>query len=199
MNYPSVKKTASLKTIFGKIRSTGVPEKFTASHLKSLGFTSSNDKPMLGALKFIGFLTPSSEPTEQYKNYRGKDYGLVLGQAIRSSYSELFQVYPSANAIDDESLSHFFATRTNSGEQVIKTTVRTFKTLCGLAVFDDAPLLDEGERLVESAEEPTLNIKKMVNKTNIPAVNINIELQIPATNDPEVYNNFFKALKDNLY
>ena len=34
--------------------------------------------------------------------------------------------------------------------------------------------------------------------SGFPSVNINIELHLAATNDPTVYNNFFKAMKEHL-
>lgn len=35
-------------------------------------------------------------------------------------------------------------------------------------------------------------------RSKSPVININIQLQIPESDDPEIYNNFFKALKENL-
>lgn len=195
MNYPYTLKLNSIKDILSQIKSVGLPDKFTLSYLQSLGFTSSAERSLVTILKFIGFLSSSGEPTEKYKLYRGKNSKAILGQAIKSGYSELFRLHPDANLKDDETLMHFFTTKTKAGERARRATVQTFKTLCELADFKDSG--DSNTQEKDSMNiDSTIDIK---NQANIPAININIELQIPATNDPEVYNNFFKALKDNLY
>ncbi len=200
MTYPTVLKTGALKDVFTKIVKTGVPTKFTVEHLKSLGYTSSNDQPIIAALKFIGFLDASGIPTDKYKSYRGKDGSIVLAQGIKTGYSDLFQLYPDADQKDEESLTHFFATKTNVGERALKAMVATFKALCSIADFQSD---SNGVAKVDVDDVGVKNIEKkpaiVVPPRNggVP-ININIELQVPATNDPEVYKNFFEAMKKYL-
>jgi hypothetical protein len=198
MSYPTVLKTGALKDIFSKIKSSGTPTAFTAKHLKSLGFTSSNDVPILSALKFIGFIDSSSKPTEKYTNYKGKDGGKILAKGIKNGYSELFALYPDAEKKDEESLMHFFATKTEVSESSRKVMIGTFKALCSLANFEPLGTDDEQENTLPENQTSTKDTG-FKSKTKLePSVNINIELQMPATNDPEVYKNFFEAMKKYL-
>lgn len=194
MNYPTVLKTGALKDIFGKIKSTGTPSAFTTKHLRSLGFTSSNDVAILSALKFIGFIDSSGKPTEKYINYKGKEGSQILAGGIKIGYSELFDLYPDAEKKDDESLMYFFATKTEVSESSRKIMVGTFRALCSMGDFKPTTNEPTTDKKIIEVSKDTIVTKGKLN----PAVNINIELQIPATNDPEVYKNFFEAMKKYL-
>ncbi len=196
MTYPTVNKSSVLKDVLDKIKQTGVPEKFTNAHMKTIGFSSSNDFPAIAALKFVGFLDGSGVPTQRYKEYRGVNGQKILAQGIRDGYSDLFTVYPDADVKDNESLIHFFATKTNVGNVAQKSMVATFKALSSMADFEASDISATANTL--SPEIETTSKIAVVKAKSFPSVNINIELQIPATNDPEVYRNFFEAMKKYL-
>ena len=90
--------TGRIKDLLAKVRTTGPPAKFTQAHLKTLGFTSSNDTSLIGVLKFIGFIDSNGIPTPVWNEYRGAKYKQVLASAIRTGYADLFALYPDANA-----------------------------------------------------------------------------------------------------
>jgi hypothetical protein len=54
--------TKNLPAILQKIVEGAAPEKFTVSHLKGIGFTSSNDQGVLPLLKDLKFLTADGAP-----------------------------------------------------------------------------------------------------------------------------------------
>jgi hypothetical protein len=56
----------NLGAILERVRDAGTPPKFTLDFLKSLGYTSSTDRPVIGVLKALGFLSPDGVPTERY-------------------------------------------------------------------------------------------------------------------------------------
>jgi Family of unknown function (DUF5343) len=85
-----------LKLISGKIRTVGVPPKVTVQWLKTIGFTSSNDSTLIGVFRFIGLIDSNNVPTPKWVQFRGSNHKLVLGEAIRDGYSEIFAVYPDA-------------------------------------------------------------------------------------------------------
>jgi hypothetical protein len=65
----------SLAKFLDAIRTAGVPKRVTFEFLKTLGFTSSNDRPIIGVLKSIGFLDQNGVPTESYKAFRDPHQG----------------------------------------------------------------------------------------------------------------------------
>jgi hypothetical protein len=140
--YPYTLVTGKLKGLLHKVRTTGTPPKLSVAHLKTLGFTSSNDSGMIGVLKFIGLIDSSGIPTPLWSEYRGQAHKTVLAKAIKQGYADLFAVYPDANARSNADLTHVFSTSSTGGEQVVKQTVQTFKALVDEADFGSvsAPL-----------------------------------------------------------
>jgi hypothetical protein len=133
--YPYTPVTGKLKTLLHKVRTTGIPPKLSTAHLKTLGFTSSNDPSMIGVLRFIGFVDSSNIPTPLWSEYRGQNHRAVLGKAVKQGYADLFALYPEANTASVADLTHVFSTSSTGGELVIKQTVQSFKTLVEEADF----------------------------------------------------------------
>ena len=119
VDYPYTTVAGKLKSLLQKVRTAGVPQKVTVAWLKTIGFTSSNDTTLGGVLKFIGFTDASGIPTATWSSYRGAKHRVVLGEAIRKGYAELFAVYPDANTRTNTELQHVFSTSSSAGAQVI--------------------------------------------------------------------------------
>src|SRR3569832_432682 len=98
-----------IKPLLNKIREVGVPQKATVQWLKTVGFKSSNDASLLGILKFIGFIDSSGVPSSKWSHYRGANHKVVLGEAIREGYADLFAVYPNANQRSQSDIEHVSA------------------------------------------------------------------------------------------
>ena len=83
----------NLPAIMQKLVEGTAPPLFTVSHLRGIGFKSSNDQGVLPLLKDLGFLTPEGKPTQRYLDYRDKSRSkTVLGQALREAYEDLFHI-----------------------------------------------------------------------------------------------------------
>jgi hypothetical protein len=198
-DFPYNTNPASLRKFLEKIRAVGVPEKVTIAYLASLGFKSTNDRPIIPALKLLGFVDGSGVPTETWQRYRPKETaGAVLAEAIRSAYSELFGIYPDAERKDNEALRNYFSTQTKVGESTLNLIVRTFKTLCEMADFSAAPP-PKAHAVADGKPEGTKTVTVVRETQSGPAININIQLQLQATEDPKVYDNFFAAMKKHLF
>jgi hypothetical protein len=52
-DFPYMTNPASLRRFLEKVQSLGVPTKVTIPYLQSLGFKSTNDRPIIPALKFL--------------------------------------------------------------------------------------------------------------------------------------------------
>lgn len=156
-NIPYLTKTSAVKDFLKKIQETGEPSKVTIAYLKTIGFTSSNDQPLLPVFKFLGFLDSSGAPTDLYRKYRNKkEAPKVLGRAVSSAYSGLYATYPDAHKRDAEALANYFRESTGLGERAVSAIVNTFKTLSESADFEGL------EELGEVEEEIRLAPKKKV-------------------------------------
>jgi hypothetical protein len=178
----------------------------TIKYLEKVGFKSTNDRYILGLLKFLGFVDAGGVPTKLWPAYRNRNSGgKALAAAIRQSYSDLFKTYPDANRKDGEALRNYFSAHTKVAESTLGLIVGTFKMLCAADVEGPAPALEEEEEDTEIAAQSRRGLKTPKGSASHessgshgPTININIQLQLPATDDGAIYDKLFAALKKHL-
>ena len=194
--YPYILNTGSLKSFLESIPKIGIPDKINTNTLPMLGYKSTNDRPIVKILRFVDFIDAKGVPTQNYINFRDTSKAkIVMANAIRKAYSDLFKMYPDAHKKDDETLKNFFRPTTKAGEQVVERMVDTFKALCSFAHFEATA--------VESKAEEYAKVEKMELKGTqvLPSgitLNLNIQLVLPTTDDASVYDKIFKALKEHI-
>jgi len=197
--YPYILNTGSLKKFLENIPKIGTPPKITQPDLPQLGFKSHADRPIVPILKFIGFLDDANAPTQNYRDFKvANKAGAVMASALQKAYADLFAIYPDACERDDKLLKDFFTPTTDAGEQVVVQTVATFKVLCGSANFKAVIKEEKGKGEEEHKGKAGGEEGKGAQTTAGVTINLNIQLALPATEDAKVYENIFKALRDNL-
>jgi len=203
-DFPYILVTGSLKRFFGHIQSAGVPTKVVTSYLLKVGFKSTNDRPIISVLKFIGFINGEGTPTDRWIAYRNRtEAGRVMAEAVRVAYSDLFATFPDADRKDNEALRNYFSAHSKVGEKALGAIVGTFKTLCELADFEpnssaSVPPPAESPEDHGAAVSPTQMIPPQVPAT-APTININIQLELPATEDAAIYEKLFSAMRKHLF
>ena len=65
-DFPYMPNPSTIKRFLDHIQKAGVPEKVTSRYLVQVGFKSTNDRPLIGILKSIGFLAPDGTPTSAW-------------------------------------------------------------------------------------------------------------------------------------
>jgi hypothetical protein len=198
--YTNVK--GKIKPLLEKIRSVGVPSKVSSTWLKTIWFTSSNDSSLISVLKFVGLIDASGVPTPRWTAYRGAKHRVVLGEAIRQGYAELFAVYPDANSRSNTDLNHVFSTSSTAGSQVVTRTVHTFKALVEEADFvasgEAASVLTSGP-----LHTPAASIAPRLPDTpggqGTPEVHIDIQIHISAESTAEQIDRIFESMAKHLY
>lgn len=203
--FPYSPSPTSIGRFFPQIQIVGKPDKVTLKWLEGIGFKSSNDRYLQGILRSLGFTNTDNKPTETWMRYRNKQNARkVMAQAIISAYPSLFRTYPDANRKDDEALRNFFSTNTSVNQSTVSLIVRTFKALVDLADFSREaalPLVDDQDTTETgpSQKEQEGNTQK-ISFTNGGGytINVNIQLQLPATDDASIYDKLFESLKKHL-
>lgn len=196
-DFPYTPNPANIKRFLEKLQTVGKPSKVTFKWVESIGFKSSNDRYLVSILKSLRFADSSGTPTERWSQFRHKEQSkAVMAAAIKEAYSSLYETYPDAHRKDDEAIRNFFSSHTDVGEGAIAYMVRTFKALSEFADFD---LVPTGlEQLSSGPSEPAVTPKHP--QFEVPAkspltINVNIQLQLPATDDAAIYDKLFEALK----
>jgi len=202
-DFPYVLTAPSLKRFFGHIQSAGVPDNVTLKYLEKVGFKSKNDRYIIGVLKYLHFLDSSGVPTNLWQAYRSKTKApAVLASSIRNAYTDLFKTFPDAHRKDNEALRNYFSAHTRVAERTLGAIVMTFKALCEFADFEaeasKAVIATEGGGKVVGGVADVSLPRVSRAEPLVPPININIQLQLPATNDGSIYEKLFAALKKHL-
>jgi hypothetical protein len=192
---------SSVKEILEKVKSKelGVPDRVTQDYLESIGYKSKNDRPVINVLKSIGFLDANGVPTSDFKNFRTEKSEQVMASALRKTYAELFKIYAEPLKRSNQDLENFFAKKEPSLKKgTLEFYVATFKTLCEFADFGIvSPAQSE---IIEEKEEGVGVGRQIVSQAPEGiTINLNIQITLPVTNDAKVYENIFKALKEQLF
>jgi hypothetical protein len=201
VSFPYVVGTGKLVSFLQKIPDIGIPDKFTLKNLKSLGFTSSNDERFLPAVKFVGLLTSTGQPTDLWKEARAH-LGKAMAKGVRTGYSGLFNQYPNAHQKDDEALRTYFSVHSGTGKDAVTRMVHTFKAFCSIADFQtsaDSDAVKTAPKGKVDEPKPNLDVPELTpDFSGTPSVAINIQLQLPPDPTGEIYEKFFASMAKHL-
>ncbi len=204
--YPYAQTKKSLKGTIDKMVTMDVPVKVDEDFFSSIGFSNPNDLAVVKVLRFLNFVDKADQPTPVWRSYRNPEEAkLVMANAIRTAYSDLFAQHPNANVVTNSELSTYFAANTNSGPDVVRKTVSTFITLCEYADFgseSDSGLFESNSNGAETRLEGQNNgngIKPPALPDQQPALHIDIQIHISPSADADQIDNIFRSMAKHLY
>lgn len=196
------------RKILEKIKEAPTPSKFTPNYLSTtLGFEGANDKAFVSYAKSLGFLDAAGGPTTLYKQFRNPNLSAgALARGLRSAYKPLYERNERFYELSKQKFLELVCEETGYDHDNItaKRITNTFLEVKKLANFseidgsvqaDDAEE-DEQEEVQEvSTDGDAVSFRHQVGKLGL---SYNINLILPNTDDPKVFNAIFKSLKDNL-
>ncbi|HXK36730.1 MAG TPA: DUF5343 domain-containing protein [Candidatus Paceibacterota bacterium] len=206
--------TKNLEPFFNSLITAKAPESFTQKFLESLEFKSTNDRLYISLLKGLGFLDTNGLPTERYYKFLDQSQSKqVLAEAIREAYSDLFAVNVKANELSVQEVKNKFRTLTQgkNSDKVLGLMANTFKALVGYAEWSVAPKKAEEKKVdardtseieMEKDASPTQEEPKEDIESKLPTktqLHYNIQIHLPESRDPAVYDVLFKSLKRHLF
>ena len=194
--------------ILRAIQGAQAPERFTQKFLEGLGFPSSNDRAMINVLKALGFVDDSGVPQRRYHEFLDQTQSaIVLAEGIRFAYADLFKVNKNAHAMTAAEVKNKMKTLSEGAftDRVLTQMSGTFTTLVKEADFISAPaersvdqdVSDVDGILPETSarDEPIVTGRGVLGFGSL-AYNINIIL--PESRDPAVFDAIFRALREHL-
>ena len=195
----------NLPQILEAIRQASPPERFTHRFLEGLDFKSTNDRPIMGVLKALGFTDESGVPKQPYYDYMDDErHKAVLGDAVRQAYADLFKLNNKANEKDVAWVKNKLKMLTQGAKSdvVLGRMSATFVALCKEADFS-APATLQKEPKEPSVESPAPVLPSQEQLTGHAkqhrfALSYNIHIELPAVRDQAVYDAIFKSLRENL-
>lgn len=195
--------TKNAEAFFNALQTAKAPERFTTKFLKDLDFTSSNDRLYIGILKGLGFIDDSGIPTERYYAFLDhSESGRVLADAIQMAYDELFALNKNAQSMSVEEVKGKFKSLTqgSKSENVISLMANTFKALCELADWStpaSEPVPTSEVKVLEVAQQADTKSVELPSNRQL-ELHYNIQLILPESRDPAVYDALFATLRRHL-
>jgi hypothetical protein len=192
----------NVSDIFAAMQGAQAPDKFTQSFLESLEFKSTSDRLIIGMLKALGFLDDAGKPRDRYFRFLDQTQSAkVIAEAVRDAYQDLFKVNVKANEMTKSDVVNKLKTlgQGQIGDSVLDKMAMTFIALVKLGDFQSllapAPNSEDtrinevhGERKPH-AEHGTFKLGGLV---------YNIQIVLPESRDPAVYDALFSSLRRHL-
>jgi hypothetical protein len=194
--------TKNLNDFLNALVGAQAPEKFTQKFLEQLEFKSTNDRLFIGMLKGLSFIDEGGTPTQRYYDFLDQTQsGIILAEAIKEAYSDLFTVNKKANDLTAEDAKNKLKTLTQGqkSEKVISLMANTFRALCDYADWTKTRASQEQPKVQTSEEykEDTPDLPKKFSLYH-PQLHYNIQIHLPESRDPAVYDALFRSLKEHL-
>lgn len=224
MSLPSAYLTSFRHTeaILQAIQAAQAPPRFTQKFLEGLGFANTNDRTIINVLKSIGFLDESGVPTARYHRYLDQTQSaLVLAEGLRDAYEDLFRINRKANEMSANDIKNKMKTLSEGAytDRVLTQMAGTFTTLARIADFSgvEAATAPRPASPTEASTAPTatvhddhsvdgathgtptgVRVEEPLRPAPFTSLAYHINIQLPESRDPAVYNAIFKALRDHL-
>lgn len=202
-NVPYMPSVANLHRILDAIQKAGIPDAFNLDFLKDLGFTSSNDRPVIKVLKYLGMLDSSGRPQQAYRDFVDHTKAkAVLAARLRSAFDDLYLSDKNAHAKSVEALKGWFKSKTGAGDAVAKKIATQFKSLAQYADFDAKVSETRTDELPAEAPPPPTEAPVAPSS---PAAELGqiglvyrLEVHLPDTQNIETFRAIFRALREEL-
>lgn len=203
MELPYINSTGTLPKILNKIIEASVPESFNADFLGTkLGFPGGNQRTFIRWAKQCSFINQDGTPTQIYKNFRNPDTrGIAMASALRNGYKELFTRNAYAQDLSIKDLTQLVSEITGNPHDnaTVKLIVRSFSNAKEFADFEAITTQVGTKPIKQKDTKPELSSTSSIPKDSIRlGLNYTINLVLPKTDDPAIFDAIFKSLKENL-
>ncbi len=162
---------------------------------------------MIPLLKRLGMLASDGTPTPLYDQFRNADtQASAMSRAIKAAYAELYDRNEYAHDLTKDKLVNLITEITGAAKDDATTRliVSTFEGLKKFADFDasEPPQKADDKPPAEPDRSRSLvddSIRKQASDDHVGFnVSYTINLNLPETTNPEVFNAIFRALRENL-
>ena len=195
---PYVVLPASVAKILTKIRDAATPERFSYEYLENtLGFKGGNYKQFISLAKRLTLLNADATPSDLYKKFRNKETsGMAIANAMRIGYKEIFERNENAHQLTKEQIKGLVLeiTGLEQNDRVVQLICQTFEILKQFANFkathtghaSKPPEIGASDGAAQGSNDLNMNLCYTIN------------LVLPKTDDPAVFNAIFRTLRENL-
>ncbi|MDH2384564.1 DUF5343 domain-containing protein [Bradyrhizobium sp. CER78] len=202
---PYVSSPGNIVKALNGIKTAAVPDRVSQDFVKTiLKIPGGSGDQMTTFLKKLGLTNPDGSPNEVYRKFRNPaSSGLAMAAAIRSAYAPLYVRNEFMHELNDADLLGLVVEETGEAHDSnpVKLTVSCIKHLKQFANFNSkseqelTPILKSDEPAREKSEPTQEQLPSRAFGINL---GYTINLNLPATADPNVFDAIFKSLKEHL-
>lgn len=198
--------TKNVGAIFDAIKNAKAPDKFTTRYLQSLDFKSVADRLIIGVMKSLGFLDAEGRPKERYFKFLDQTQSpSIMAEAIEEAYADLYQTNKLAHTLSKQEVINKCKTLSQGqlSESVLDKMAATFLSLAKLADFQRRPIQESVHPVKpQDKGKDEVDIQPPVLKggaaRSIGGLHYNIQIILPESRDPKVYDALFRSLKEHI-
>lgn len=209
VNLPYMVSSGTLTKILNKICDASIPENFNGDFLGTkLGFPGGNQKAFIPWAKKCKLIGEDGTPTQLYKDFRNPTYrGISMAIALKKGYEELYVRNEYAHDLSKTDFTKLVTDTTGLAHDnvIVKSIVNSFFNAKEFADFESKLNREDSETENKTTKEPKSEVdiaestQKTIRKKQIDlGINYTINLVLPKTDDPAIFNAIFKSLKENL-
>jgi len=209
---PYMNSTGLISKIFPKIAEAQKPDRFTTDYLENvIGYGSGSARPVIPLLKRLNFLQSDGTPTQLYTRFRNpSERAAAMLEGLKAAYTEVYARSEYAHTLTKDKLRDLVVevTGLERDNQIVAAITSKFLALKTAGGVNDATKV--GTTVASAGEEPTGSAAPTAldrqfdpgMRRDGQRIGLNlaytINLNLPPSSDPEVFNAIFKALKEHL-
>jgi hypothetical protein len=202
---PYVSSPGNIVKALTGIKAAAVPDRVSQDFVKTiLKIPGGSGDQMTSFLKKLGLTNPDGSPNEVYRKFRNPaSSGAAIATAIHTAYGALYVRNEFMHELNDADLLGLVVEETGEAHDSnpVKLTVSCIKHLKQFANFNSKPE-QELSPVVKTDDPPREKHHVAHEHSSSKAFGINlgytINLNLPATADPNVFDAIFKSLKEHL-
>ena len=158
-DYPYMLSNNKISPIITKIQQAARPAKFTIEVLRTLGFTSTNDRAFIPLFKKLGFLLDDGTPSSLYDQLKdATSTKTILGAQIKALYADLYAINTEIHKAPEAEVKGAISRVTGKDAEGVGRIYNTFKALCNIATFDvTQPSSSTIEESIDTLQPPPRN------------------------------------------
>lgn len=206
ISLPYVTAPGNIEKAMLGIKAAAVPEKVSQDFVKTiLKVPGGSGNQILSFIKKLGMVNPDGSPNELYKKLRNpSSSGNAMAEAIKHAYAQLYKHNEYAHQLPDDDLVGLIVEVTGQAHDSnsVKLTANCFKQLKSFANFESQSTQNSNDAHPESPTQNINTIKRQEHSTEKTGIGLNlgytINLNLPPSTDPRVFDAIFRSLKDNL-
>jgi len=200
---PYVASPGNIDRALSGIKRAAVPDRISQDFVKTiLKIPGGSGDQMTSFLKKLGLANPDGSPNELYRKFRNpSSSGTAIANAIRHAYAPLYVRNEFMHELKDSELVSLVVEETGHPHDAnsVKLTVNCIKHLKNFANFN-VSLGQEKETTVKPVDTTAVPVPFEGPTMRTIGLNLGytINLNLPTTSDPEVFDAIFKSLKEHL-